>query len=526
MINKAVSLTIIFLFYSTVCFGDISGHVRDYRGIPVENATVNFTDELNPDNTYSATTNFDGSYEISGLPTSIANHDIELPSPVILNQNYPNPFNPHTTISFSLESEGYVELNIYNILGQHIRNLIRNYYGSKGMYSVTWDGLDDSGVSAGSGIYIYRLRTGSSIVSKKMLLLDSGRVFATRNVSNYASNFESNTTKRELPKIAFEISYNVVITGENIEPFEKNGVIIRDTDPSIDFLVARTDPGFRLSIVHTNDTHGVIVPSNGYGEAARAATLTRLLRNQRQNVLMLDAGDRFQRIEFNEVVHNAQNQIINLINYDCMTIGNWDLSWGPELFSDFASGTNAAIVSCNINVENEPVLQGLFEPYMVKKIDDRKIGLIGVATTERNVYEYVNRNSIDHIILEDIIPSVQKAVDDLQAQNINIIILISHSGYTEDSKIAGAVDDIDIIVGGHDHVLFSNTNERAPFPYPVKITSPSGEPVLIVQSGYFNQYVGCLDIIFNENGIAQYWSGDSYNVKNVSEDYVIKSIVD
>ena len=77
-----------------------------------------------------------------------------------LHQNYPNPFNPTTTIRYSVESAGEVELRIYNMLGQVVRNLVK---GTKlaGEYSVVWDGKDDFVRQATSGQYF----TGSSPVN-------------------------------------------------------------------------------------------------------------------------------------------------------------------------------------------------------------------------------------------------------------------------------------------------------------------------------------------------------------------------
>ncbi|MFC1550947.1 metallophosphoesterase [Candidatus Latescibacterota bacterium] len=302
---------------------------------------------------------------------------------------------------------------------------------------------------------------------------------------------------------------------------------MQNTDPSIDFIVARAGSGYHISIVHTNDTHGIIEPSDNTGGSARVATMSKMLRNQRQNVLMLDAGDRFQRSDFNEIIHDTNNKIVNLLNYDCMTIGNWDLCYGPHLFADFINGLNSSVVSCNLNVENEPLLQGLIEPYIIKEIGGHKVGLVGVETTDRNVYEIIDNTSIENIIFDDIMLSVQKAVDDLKSQNVDIILLISHTGYNEDIQVASAINDIDIIIGGHTHLLLSNSADRVGGPYPVEITSPSGESVLIVQSGYFNQYLGCLDVIFNEYGVAQYWTGDSIKMdNNIPEDEVVSAIVD
>ena len=102
--------------------------------------------------------------------------------------NYPNPFNPETTIKFRIENselknntslsfgesrgEGFqhVRIDIFNIKGQKVRALVDRVYPS-GEHSVVWNGTDDSGVSVGSGIYLYRMSAGSVTETKKMVLL-------------------------------------------------------------------------------------------------------------------------------------------------------------------------------------------------------------------------------------------------------------------------------------------------------------------------------------------------------------------
>lgn len=81
-----------------------------------------------------------------------------------LGQNYPNPFNPSTVIEYKIPADGNVTLKIYNLLGEEVITLIDKYQ-EKGSYSAVWNAANLS-----SGIYIYRLQSGSFIESKKMIL--------------------------------------------------------------------------------------------------------------------------------------------------------------------------------------------------------------------------------------------------------------------------------------------------------------------------------------------------------------------
>ncbi|MGE5681107.1 MAG: T9SS type A sorting domain-containing protein [Bacillota bacterium] len=87
-----------------------------------------------------------------------------------LNQNYPNPFNPATTLSFYLPVSGSVELKVFDLLGREVKTLLNDYY-KDGNYSIRWNGDDNNGNSVCSGIYIYRMVSGSINMSKKMILL-------------------------------------------------------------------------------------------------------------------------------------------------------------------------------------------------------------------------------------------------------------------------------------------------------------------------------------------------------------------
>ncbi len=109
-------------------------------------------------------------YPNGGVPTSVPFADENLPQIFSLRQNYPNPFNATTVLEFSIERTAPVELAIYNTLGQKVATLV-DERKSHGEYALLWDGKNENGRDVASGIYLYRLQVGSSVVSKKMVLL-------------------------------------------------------------------------------------------------------------------------------------------------------------------------------------------------------------------------------------------------------------------------------------------------------------------------------------------------------------------
>jgi hypothetical protein len=105
-------------------------------------------------------------YNLGGGTVGIQDEDIEeIPTSYSLAQNFPNPFNPATTIQFSLPQAGAVTLKIYNLLGEEVKTLLEEYRDG-GKHSVQFKAN-----SLASGIYFYRIQSGSFAETKKMILL-------------------------------------------------------------------------------------------------------------------------------------------------------------------------------------------------------------------------------------------------------------------------------------------------------------------------------------------------------------------
>ncbi|MFQ5485275.1 MAG: T9SS type A sorting domain-containing protein, partial [Desulfobacterales bacterium] len=98
------------------------------------------------------------------LPTSVASNDDKISS-FQLDQNYPNPFNPVTTIRFHISIHSKVTLTIYDVIGREIATLVDNRI-TAGPHEVEWNA---KGVA--SGVYVYQLRAGAFVESKKLILL-------------------------------------------------------------------------------------------------------------------------------------------------------------------------------------------------------------------------------------------------------------------------------------------------------------------------------------------------------------------
>ena len=83
---------------------------------------------------------------------------------------YPNPFNPTTNIRYELAKETFVDITVYDLLGNVINNLV-NTNQSSGFKSVKWNATNNQGHSVSAGVYLYSIEVGDFRQTKKMILL-------------------------------------------------------------------------------------------------------------------------------------------------------------------------------------------------------------------------------------------------------------------------------------------------------------------------------------------------------------------
>ncbi|HTY38876.1 MAG TPA: T9SS type A sorting domain-containing protein, partial [Bacteroidota bacterium] len=96
--------------------------------------------------------------------TAVEQIDGAVPTDYVLSQNYPNPFNPSTTIQYALPVSGFVTLRVYDVLGKQVFELI-NQYQNAGSYRIKVNAQ-----TLPSGMYLYELRSGSFVQTKRMVL--------------------------------------------------------------------------------------------------------------------------------------------------------------------------------------------------------------------------------------------------------------------------------------------------------------------------------------------------------------------
>ncbi|MCG3210750.1 MAG: hypothetical protein FOGNACKC_04381 [Anaerolineae bacterium] len=302
---------------------------------------------------------------------------------------------------------------------------------------------------------------------------------------------------------------------------------------------AQNGGSFSLTVLHTNDVHARVdqFDSGGntcddeemaanecFGGAARVKTAADQVRGEVANTILVDAGDQFQgTLFFNQYQGGEAQEMMGLLGYQAMTIGNHEFDSGPGTLGSFLRGVSFPVVSANIDASAEPELAGLIKPYTILEVGGEKIGVVGATTSETGILSSPGPN----VIFNDVATSVQAAVDELAGQGINKIIALTHIGYNADQDLARSITGLDVIVGGHSHTLLSNTAEGAAGPYPTVVDAPDGSPVVIVQDGSYARALGRLNVTFNADGVVTEYSGDPIALdSSVAQDETVQARVD
>ena len=264
---------------------------------------------------------------------------------------------------------------------------------------------------------------------------------------------------------------------------------------------------YNLTILHTNDFHARFEPISKYdgpcgaedntagecfGGSARLMTAIAEARERAGNSILVDGGDQFQgTLFYTQYKGTLAAEMMNQMGYDAMTVGNHEFDDGPEVLRGFMDAVEFPVLMSNADVSGEPLLADKLAKSTVIEKGGEKIGLIGL--TPEDTHELASPG--DKITFSDPVAAVQGEVDKLTAEGVNKIIVLSHSGYGVDQKVAAETTGVDVIVGGHTNTLLSNTDERAEGPYPTMV----GETA-IVQAYAYGKFLGELNVTFDDEG--------------------------
>jgi hypothetical protein len=135
----------------------------------IGNALVHRLATRPADGTIAAATYGKGIYSIfTGLSTAV--DETPQTGRTVLAQNYPNPFNPQTTIHYEISASGQIDLTVFDVAGRRVKTLASGFVEA-GQHDAQWDGRDEAGERVASGVYLYRLRAGDHVETKRMVMV-------------------------------------------------------------------------------------------------------------------------------------------------------------------------------------------------------------------------------------------------------------------------------------------------------------------------------------------------------------------
>lgn len=243
----------------------------------------------------------------------------------------------------------------------------------------------------------------------------------------------------------------------------------------------------RLVILHTNDTHSHFEPlrSGKCGVIERAAFIDSIRTVYgEEKVLLLDAGDFSQGTSyFSELGGQLEPKILNDMKYDCVTLGNHEFDNGIEALEQRLSMLDMTkVVSANIDLSQFSISE-IVKPYTIIERGGFKIGIIGM---ESDLSTNVSATISSRIPQLDNVESINKYSEILHSQEkCDMIILLSHLGYSEDQNVIPHTRYVDLVIGGHSHTFVDDF---------IYVNNLDGKSVPIITDGCWGEQVGLIKV--------------------------------
>jgi 2',3'-cyclic-nucleotide 2'-phosphodiesterase/3'-nucleotidase len=262
-----------------------------------------------------------------------------------------------------------------------------------------------------------------------------------------------------------------------------------------------------ISILHTTDLHGHILPTSDYdgnpdrGGMARCITQIRRWRRRNRNSILIDVGDVYQGTEVS--LRNKGELMIDLFNhleYDAWIVGNHEFDWGIEPFKQALQRSTMPVLAANTLLEGKPAGEfsdsqhpfAKIQPFILNEIAGIKIAIIGVTTP--GMPFWFRPEFARGIEFQYPVEPVRRAIARAKSEGANTIVLTGHMGLKARSggdDFANAVmaltsefPEVAVFIAGHTHQVI-----------PSRLTNG----VLLTQADHFGIHVGRVDLLFDRN---------------------------
>ncbi|MBP7519242.1 MAG: 5'-nucleotidase C-terminal domain-containing protein [Leptothrix sp. (in: Bacteria)] len=294
---------------------------------------------------------------------------------------------------------------------------------------------------------------------------------------------------------------------------------------------APTFPAIELNIAHINDHHSQLEPFSGVAltidgvstqvELGGFARLTSLFNAQAgtKNLLKLHAGDAVTgTLYYTFFKGEIDAKMMNTICFDAFELGNHEFDDGDQAARDFidmlyTGACQTPVLGANVvpasGTPLNPTGTSLIKPYITKTYDGVKVGIIGIdiaGKTSNSSRPLASTQFLDEVT------TAQKTIDELKAQGVRHIVLMTHQGYEADKAMAARLTDVDVIIGGDSHTLlgdFTTLGLTASGAYPTMVTNKDGATVCIGQAWEYSKVFGLMNVKFNQAGAVDSCGGNA-----------------
>ncbi|HEV8422212.1 MAG TPA: bifunctional UDP-sugar hydrolase/5'-nucleotidase [Chthoniobacterales bacterium] len=263
----------------------------------------------------------------------------------------------------------------------------------------------------------------------------------------------------------------------------------------------------RLSIIHTTDLHGHILPTvdydghSGLGGLARCATQIAAWRGENPNSILIDVGDVYEGTQFGFGDQGrAMIELFNLLRYDAWIIGNHEFDWSIEPFLQAVSRSAMPVLAANTTLAGKPA--GCFEernhpfariqPFLLREIAGVRLAIVGLTTP--GMPFWFPPGFTEGIEFLDPIEPTRRAIQQARSLGAHAIILAGHMGLKERTggddfanraiSLTAEFPEATVFIAGHTH-------------QPIESRLTNG--TIFTQADHFGIHIGRIDLLFDRN---------------------------